>query len=148
MKGTIDISTNSTLQPDDPDFEVPSLVFQTTATTSSILQPINFDWTSNDTSTEYYLVLHFFEIQTSLIGRREFNILVNGIPAFDTPIILGKSSYWTGHRRSGYTYYNVSLVATSNATLPPLLNAFQLYKIALVGIVTYGADGNFLSIIN
>lgn len=141
--GWNEISTNSTVEPDD-EFKTPSLVLQTAATTSSTKEPLNFNWYSDYKSTEYYFILHFNEIQKSLTGRREFDIVINGIKAYDKPTIPDPSfSLWSSHWRSGFTNYTVSLAATSNSTLPPLLNAFELYKIAPVGVSTYGADGKF-----
>ncbi|XP_078149608.1 putative LRR receptor-like serine/threonine-protein kinase At1g51880 isoform X2 [Carex rostrata] len=140
LTGTIDISTNSTLVP-DVDFEPPSVVMQTAATTSSILKPLNINWTVDNKSTTYYWILHFYEIQPPLIGRREFDTLMNGKKVLNEPTIP-QTSHWTTIWWRGVTNYNISLVATSNSTLPPLLNAYELYKIAPVGVTgtTYSAD--------
>jgi Malectin-like domain len=139
-----DISTSSTVDYSDPEFEVPSVVMQTAATTSSTLQPLSLHWSSNK-STRYYFILYFYEIQTPLTGRREFNIFVNGKKSFDEPTIpsMPQNWLWVSHWWSGDTDYNVSLVATSNSTLPPLLNAFEQYTVGPVSISTYANDGMF-----
>ncbi|XP_078149478.1 putative LRR receptor-like serine/threonine-protein kinase At1g05700 [Carex rostrata] len=138
LKGTTEISTNSTIQSDD-DFEIPSIVKQTAATTNTTEEPLNLNWITDEISNKYYLIFHFYEIQTSLTGPREFDILINGDKPFNKPTIL---QTWNSSTMllSSFTNYNVSLVATSNSTLPPLLNGYELYKIAPVGVPTYGAD--------
>ncbi|KAF3325233.1 Cysteine-rich receptor-like protein kinase 25 [Carex littledalei] len=138
LNGTTEISTNSTVQTDD-DFEIPSIVKQTAATTNTTEQPLNLNWITDEKSTKYYLILHFYEIQTSLTSPREFDILINGNKPFNKPSIL-QTWNWSTILLSTFTIYNVSLVATSSSTLPPLLNGYELYKIAPVGVPTYGAD--------
>lgn len=46
------------------------------------------------------------------------------------------------------TDYSISLVATSNSTLPPLLNAIELYKLIIpLQALTDGGDGiSFISL--
>lgn len=141
------MSTNSTIET-NPDLQTPSVVLQTAAATSSTLQNLTLVWNSDDKSTEYYFVLQFYEIRTSLTGRREFDILVNG-QQIDESIILEPQHPWhfTPHQLSGFTNYTVSLVPTSISTLPPLLSAFELYKVAPVGIQTYDEDGKFIIVL-
>jgi hypothetical protein len=136
LNGTIEISSNSTIEA-DPD-ETPSVVMQNAATTSSTQQPLNLYCSVDDKSSTYYWIFHFYEIQPSSTGQREFDLLING--AMESNKIIFQTWYRITVERSGFTNYNVSLVATSNSTLPPLLNAYELYKIAPVGVPTYGVD--------
>lgn len=143
--GTIDISINSTIAP-DPDFETPSLVMQTAAVTSSTTQPFVMYWSSNNESNRFYVILHFAEIQdTSSNIPRAFNIFANGFQFSKEPYSLNfLSSGVFATVATNFTHCNISLVATSSSTLPPLLNGFELYKIAPMGVATYDADGNEL----
>ncbi|XP_078149484.1 senescence-induced receptor-like serine/threonine-protein kinase [Carex rostrata] len=136
LNGTIEISSNSTIEA-DPD-ETPAIVMQTAATTSSTQQPLNLYWNVDDKSSTYYWIFHFYEIQASPTGQREFDLLING--AMGSKKIIFQTWYRITLQRSGFINYNVSLVATSNSTLPPLLNGYELYKIAPVGVPTYSED--------
>lgn len=137
------ISTSSTFE-SDTTFATPSLIMQTAATTLNTEQPLNISWTSEDESTKFLVILHIGEIQdiprTSL---REFDIYANEIQVFNHSTIPSKLySGWAKYTHTGHTEYNVSLKATADSTLPPLLNAFELYVVTPVTeIPTYSEDG-------
>jgi Malectin-like domain len=127
----------------DSTFGVPPVVLETAATTSSIEEPLSFDW-STDPSTKYYFIFYIYEIQKPLSGRREFDVCINDIFSFNEPFIPSIYDYtyiWATYWNSGFGNYNVTLVATSNSTLPPLLNAFELYTVVPVDISTEPNDG-------
>jgi Malectin-like domain len=118
---------------------------QTAVTTSSVLVPLVINW-SSDKNVKYYFIFHFYEIQTQLTGQREFDMIINGARALTEPILLKQwvlaAGWW-----SGYTEYIISLKATTNSTLPPLLNAYEVYAAAPVAVVTtYTEDGKFYSL--
>jgi Malectin-like domain len=141
------ISNSSKFDISDPDYGVPPVVLQTAATTSSIQKPLSF-YLTTDPSTEYCFLFYFYEIQTPLTGRREFDMYVNDYNILGEPIIPSIYSYnylWARFVKSGFDNYNVTLVATSNSTLPPLLNAFELYTVASVDISTLPNDGILFS---
>ncbi|KAJ4821420.1 Leucine-rich repeat protein kinase family protein [Rhynchospora pubera] len=102
---------------------------QTAATTSSTRQPLNFSLSSDDISTKYYVILHFADIASSN-GSRKFSIYVNGRLMSPEYIPSFLSSSYINYTLTGFTNYNVSMVATSSSTLPPLLNAIELYTVA------------------
>lgn len=66
-------------------------------------------------------------------------------PLFNEAIVLKKlESLLAPYTDTDNIEYNVSVKATSNSTLPPLLNAFELYVIRpATGITTYSEDGIF-----
>ncbi|KAJ4821267.1 Leucine-rich repeat protein kinase family protein [Rhynchospora pubera] len=131
-------------------FEAPSIVFQTAATpvNSSVLQ---FDWAPSplDKSPSYWWALHFCE--TQLLGKNQsrwFNITVDGLMWYAEPY---SPSYLRADEIFGkyglqLPYYNVSLVATGNSTLPPLLNAFELFIV--LPVANLPTDGGDVSAIN
>jgi hypothetical protein len=41
----------------------------------------------------------------------------------------------------GSAQYNVSINATANSTLPPFINAVEIYSIVSAGVGTYSEDG-------
>ncbi|XP_078176446.1 putative LRR receptor-like serine/threonine-protein kinase At1g51860 [Carex rostrata] len=137
----IDVSTKVNL---DIDFETPSRVMQTAVTTLNTTQPLYLNWTSEYDVTVFLLILHFSEIENiSSTEHREFNIYIN-------KILFGNWS--RSSTTSALTYsvwdnteYNLYLKATSSSTLPPLMNAFEVYAITpAIGIPTNSEDGIYL----
>ncbi|XP_078175112.1 putative LRR receptor-like protein kinase At1g51890 [Carex rostrata] len=135
------ISTNASIDYVDLDFGTPSRVFQTAAATTSTNQPFVIYWSSKDTTIKYYYILHFYETQdTSKTGSRDFYISERGNQLWDSPYPGSRKGGWVAGPTTGFTYYNVSLKATANSTLPPAMNAFELYTVASVGATTYAQD--------
>jgi Malectin-like domain len=129
------ISTSSNI--DGFTFEVPSAVFQTAAVSSTSSNSIDITWSTSDKSTLFYVLLHFAEIQivqnTSL---REFYIYANGEQVFQDPVPMNYlTPSFSSYRHTGHTKYNVSLKSSARATLPPILNALELYTILPVTVL-------------
>lgn len=140
------ISTNATINYAEEEFEVPSRVLQTAAATKSTNQQFVINWSSDNTSTKFSYVLHFYEVQdTSKTGSRDFYINFRGTQNFTVPYPGSIGKAWVRFLVEGFTDYNVSLKASPNSTLPPAMNAFELYEVATLGIPTYDKDGNFLN---
>lgn len=74
---------------------------------------------------------------------RQFDILVdndawNGSQHYTPKYLSAEAASWTVH---GSGQHSVSLVATPNATLPPILNAFEIYSVQqLTGFTTNIGD--------
>lgn len=110
---------------------------------------LNFSWTSdpalhNDNST-YLLFLYFAELQrVPSNALRQFDILVDnsteyGIQGF-IPKYLSAETVKIVAQGSGQ--HTVLLVATLEATLPPILNAMEIYSVKpMTEIGTNAADG-------
>ncbi|XP_042466304.1 probable LRR receptor-like serine/threonine-protein kinase At1g05700 [Zingiber officinale] len=127
------VSTNSTVRNLPQDlFEVPSVVMQTAVTpinSSSIL--ITWDPLPGAVN-QFFPILHISEI-LDLAGTnqsRQFNIYMNGIHWLGdimTPKYLYSDAVYSLLPFPSSPTYNISLEALSNSTLPPILNAFELY---------------------
>ncbi|KAL6623562.1 hypothetical protein ACP70R_033441 [Stipagrostis hirtigluma subsp. patula] len=126
--GTVDVSNIS-------NFDTPTNILQSAATPVNGNR-IDFTWSSdpalnNDNST-YLLLLYFAEVQRlPRNALRQFDILVdsttwNGSQGF-TPNYLSAEIVKRTVQGSGQ--HVVSLVATPEATLPPILNAFEIYAV-------------------
>ncbi|KAJ1701178.1 hypothetical protein LUZ63_000957 [Rhynchospora breviuscula] len=139
------ISTNATVAP-NAELEDPSLVIQTAATSLTTKEPLVMNWTNDNMSATYCVILHFAEIQLGNISktaRREFNIFGKGSIMSSqpyTPALL--STQFIDFNYTNALTYNISLEATLSSTLPPLLNAIELYTILPVTATTYAQDGN------
>lgn len=132
-------------------FDAPPVVLRSAAT------PVNgtrleFSWSpdtsqNNDSSSAAYLLLLYFAELQQLPGNvlRRFDILVDG-------------ASWNGSRSytpkylsaevveqvvvQGSGQHTVSLVATPDAILPPILNAFEIYSLRqMTELATNNGDG-------
>lgn len=127
-------------------FQVPSAVMQTAVTpvNSSVLE---FDGGPGpfDKNPSYWFALHVSEIQ--LLDKNQsrlFNITVNGAmwygQSYSPPYLLINTVF--GKSALQLPQYNVTLVATGNSTLPPLLNAFESFIVLpVLNVPTDDGDG-------
>ncbi|CAD6269779.1 unnamed protein product [Miscanthus lutarioriparius] len=110
---------------------------------------IDFAWSPdssiNNDSTSYLLLLYFVEVQRLPSSAvRRFDILV------DNSTWNGSQRYTPKHLSAelvkrmvlGSRQHTVSLVATPDATLPPILNAFEIYSVmSMTELAMNDADG-------
>ncbi|GJN15001.1 hypothetical protein PR202_gb01885 [Eleusine coracana subsp. coracana] len=119
-------------------FEVPSIVMQTAFTPRDASK--NFDdiyWVAVPNhvypAPEYICILYFAELQ-NLSGNavRRFNITINGklwYPGPYTPLYLHANPVYNERPLYGSSQYNVTLTATSDSTLPPIINAVEVFSV-------------------
>ncbi|CAN6707249.1 unnamed protein product [Malus baccata var. baccata] len=113
------------------DYHVPSIVMRSASTPLDPSDTMDFNWNAPDTSTQYYIFIHFAEFQLLKANQsRSFNITLNGdhwfgpfAPAYLSTITVFSPSALTGGN------YSFSLVQTENSTLPPILNAMEVYTL-------------------
>ncbi|KAK3136805.1 hypothetical protein QOZ80_5BG0442710 [Eleusine coracana subsp. coracana] len=128
-------------------FDTSSKILWSAATPVNRTQ-IDFTWSPdsfvNNDNTTYLLLLYFAELQRlSSNALREFDILVdnatwNGSQRY-TPKYL--SAELVKKMVQGSSQHTVSLVATTDATLPPILNAFEIYSVLpMTELATNDAD--------
>lgn len=141
---SIDVSNSSSFT------EPPSVVLQGAATPVNGAR-LNFSWSpdpslNSSSSTAYLLLLYFAELQRlPSSALRRFDILIDG-------------ASWDGSRNytpkylsaevvkrvvvQGAGQHAVSLVATPDATLPPILNAIEIYSVQqMTEFATNNPDG-------
>ncbi|WOL11092.1 Receptor-like protein kinase [Canna indica] len=118
----------------DDQFQVPSPVMQSAIYNSSrleiILKPVDFG-----DLNKYFAVMHFCEVQSlPQDASRQFFVflndaLLNEAKSF-TPEFLYSQSVYNKDPIAGFSdrYINISLVQTSNSTLPPILNAIEVFS--------------------
>ncbi|WOL11084.1 leucine-rich repeat receptor-like serine/threonine-protein kinase [Canna indica] len=129
------MNTNSSIQylADDP-FQVPSPVMQSAIYNSSrleiILKPVDFG-----DLNEYFALMHFCELQSlPQDASRQFFVFLNDALLNDGksfgPEFLYPRSIFNKDPITGFSdrYINISLGQTSNSTLPPILNAIEVFS--------------------
>ncbi|XP_037452608.1 probable LRR receptor-like serine/threonine-protein kinase At4g20450 isoform X1 [Triticum dicoccoides] len=129
-----EISATSVVQNYVTDvYDVPSAVMQNAASVNG--SRIDFSWgpvdPSENISSSYFFVFYFSELQNVQSNAvRQFDIIVNNKTWNTqpyTPRFLFADSF--SGIVQGLASYSVSLVATENATLPPILNAMEMYLV-------------------
>lgn len=119
------------------DYKLPSLVMQTSVTPKNQNGSIGFVLNGqgrepdDEMIPEFYLYMHFFEVKNLMPDEtREFDIYINGTLWFGSisPSQLSTTTIFsiTGIRGSAI---HVVISPTQNSTLPPLLNAFEVYTV-------------------
>ncbi|VVB16616.1 unnamed protein product [Arabis nemorensis] len=114
-------------------YDPPKVALTTAATPTNASAPLTIEWSSANPEDEYYLYGHFAEIQNFQTNdTREFNILMNRILLFG-PLIPEKSKINTIYSTSSVTCdegrCSFQLIKTNRSTLPPFLNAFEVYRV-------------------
>lgn len=117
----------------DNDYDPPKKALAAAATPSNASGPLTISWTPANPGDQYYLYSHFAEIQDLQDNdTREFDLLWNGVVSTETIIpskleintLLDTPPETCGDERCRY-----QLIKTSRSTLPPLLNALEIYTV-------------------
>jgi Malectin-like domain len=139
------ISTNSSIQ--ITHLDVPSSVLQTAAVPSVTTISMEISLVLPYNNQSYFLVLHFAEVQIKgPTDIREFKVYINGTPhGTVTPVKFSQS--YLELQQTLYDPLVISLVPTDRATLPPILNAIEIYRtLPVISAPTDNVDGISFSI--
>ncbi|XP_057976107.1 senescence-induced receptor-like serine/threonine-protein kinase [Malania oleifera] len=111
-------------------FRPPVKVMQTAFTALNNSKSFRLYWVPDDPSFQVYFYMYFSEIQELKANQfREFNLYLNG-------------NFWNGPFVPNYLYtntlyttsaetqtdYSITFNQTDNSTLPPIINAFEIYR--------------------
>ncbi|XP_010481036.2 PREDICTED: receptor-like protein kinase At3g21340 [Camelina sativa] len=116
-------------------FDLPQGAMASAATRENDNGTWEFPWSLKDSTTRFHIYLHFAEIETLLANEtREFNVFLNGKlfygPYSPTSLSIGTMST---QPESTLTCKGGScllqLVKTTKSTLPPLINAIELFTV-------------------
>ncbi|KAL0562310.1 hypothetical protein IC582_002762 [Cucumis melo] len=124
------VSTNRTVdETGHNNHQPPSVVMQTASARINASEPLEIWWDTED-SSQYYVFIHVAEV-VELQGNqsRGFNIMHNG-DLFYGPLIPSYLSTLTifGHEPlDAADRHTFSFTPIENATLPPIVNAFEVY---------------------
>ncbi|XP_047043817.1 putative leucine-rich repeat receptor-like protein kinase At2g19210 [Lolium rigidum] len=131
-----EMSTTRKVHNMNPDlFEAPPAVLRTAISPRNNIQ-IQFSWEPqpqpNDPSPAYFIIMHFTELQLlPANATREFYINLNG-DLWDrdavTPAYLYSGVYYNTFA-SRKSQYNITINATANSTLPPIINAVEVFSV-------------------
>lgn len=124
----------------------PSAVMRTAITPKDPTTPLNFWFTTTNTNVQHYIYMHFAEVETLATGDvRNFNIYLNEAPYIRdlTPAWGSATTVFTSNPLTGNTTYNFTMEMTNLSTLPPILNAMEVYTVRNISqLETDPTDGN------
>ncbi|KAM1462360.1 hypothetical protein ACFXTO_047413 [Malus domestica] len=124
------VTTSLTIDPENQNvYQVPSIVMSSTPKNATNL---DLWWNSPDENTKYYVYLQFAEIEKLQTNQtRLLSITRNGKP-FQEPfplLYLATSTVSMTEALTGAALHNSSISHDGNSTLPPILNAFEIYTV-------------------
>uniref|UniRef100_J3M919 Protein kinase domain-containing protein n=1 Tax=Oryza brachyantha TaxID=4533 RepID=J3M919_ORYBR len=143
------ISTTLTVQHIENDiFEAPSSVMRTAITPRNASANLQFSWEAytqpKDPVPGYIANFHFAELQLLPSNAvREFRINLNGRPVYNEsykPTYLYTDAIFNRKPFLRYLMYNISINATANSTLPPIINAVEVFSI--IPTTSVGTDSH------
>ncbi|XBJ26828.1 hypothetical protein VPH35_004180 [Triticum aestivum] len=147
-----EISTTKQVDSADDDYEVPSAVMQTAFIPLNASMNLEFTWDldprPHDPSPGYFMIMHFSELQLlPSDALRQFDININGVSRFTPRGISPTLGVGVIYNEKPYrdSNYNISINATANSTLLPILNALELFSI--MSMTNFGTDSGDVSAI-
>ncbi|KAM7468974.1 hypothetical protein LguiA_007157 [Lonicera macranthoides] len=132
FSNTTILSTLSEIE--DNNFQVPSNVMKTVIMPQNASDDLEFSWWPESTTDLFYIYMHFAEVEALQPNQsRSFNIYLNG-KLWYGPLSPRNLSAFTIYSVSpsscnGNTVCRLTMNRTDNSTLPPIINAFELYQV-------------------
>lgn len=138
------LNTSSTIDPDNQNsFELPSVVMSTAIKPKNVNESLNFSWQPTDQNAEYYIFMHFAEVEKLQPNQTRFQYITKNGKIYNDLFALEymypATSYSSKAMSGGQ---DISIFKAENSTLPPILNAFEIYKVKkFVELDTSQGDG-------
>ncbi|KAG2250686.1 hypothetical protein Bca52824_080822 [Brassica carinata] len=129
---TVSLSTNLTIDTSSGSYNVPQHVANSAIFPANASHPLNIWWDIGDTNAHSYIYMHFAEIQNLGSNEiREFNITYNGGEVWESFFRPHKLKITTIFSRTALSSsdgkFNFTFTMTESSTLPPLINALEVY---------------------
>ncbi|GJN14998.1 hypothetical protein PR202_gb01882 [Eleusine coracana subsp. coracana] len=148
-----EISTDKEVQgKPNAHLEVPSKVMQTAITPRDGSMSIDLPWDAEPNHVYpmpgYICIMYVAELQNLAGGTavRQFYVTINGKSSLPyTPKYLVSDALQNLQPHHGFTEYNASIVATANSTLPPIVNAVEVFSV--ISTANVGTDAQDVSAI-
>uniref|UniRef100_A0A0E0EQ01 Protein kinase domain-containing protein n=1 Tax=Oryza meridionalis TaxID=40149 RepID=A0A0E0EQ01_9ORYZ len=151
----VEVSTTKTVQNVEKDmFEAPSAVMRTAITPRNASDSIELFWTTDpsaaasDPPPGYIAIMHFSELQLVQGNAvRAFNISLNDqwLDIGMTPDYLYADASFNTVPFRGSSRYNLTFRATANSTLPPIINALEIFSVIPTTNVPTDAKDDLIS---
>ncbi|KAL0865450.1 hypothetical protein Bca101_044568 [Brassica carinata] len=125
-----EINTSLPVISDGNSYILSSLVMSTAMTPTNTTNPITMTLENSDPNVRYFVYIHFAEVEDLSLRpnqTREFDIRINGVtvdPAFSPKYLQTNTIVLNPESQTNIVF---SLVRTSKSTLPPIVNALEIY---------------------
>ncbi|XP_038890005.1 probable leucine-rich repeat receptor-like protein kinase At2g28990 [Benincasa hispida] len=134
ISGWVQIQTSSEVNNNDnKGFKAPSSVLNTASTVADASAPMFIPWGDPDQSTKFYIYMYFAELQTLQPNQsRTFKIYNNGKLFYNrdvSPAYLNENVIYSPAPLSINATHEFTLVMSQGSTMPPILNALEIYKV-------------------
>ncbi|KAI5336909.1 hypothetical protein L3X38_016178 [Prunus dulcis] len=128
------LDTISTINSDSGDpYQLPSVVMRTASTPKNPCDSLSIIFSLPDKDAEYYGYLHFAEVEILKLNQSRLQYAFwDGAGTFGpfAPQYLSTNTiYSTNAWSTRGPYANISITRAKNSTLPPILNAFEIYMV-------------------
>lgn len=123
------ITTSQDIDVSGNGYRAPSGVIRTAARPRNRTGSLELTWTTSDPNAQFYVYMYFAELeQLSRNQSREFNVSWNGNPLFGPliPRSFDTTTVYNSRPLVG-SEHRLSIYRTGNSTLPPILNAIEIY---------------------
>jgi len=151
MKTTLGIDLDTVNNP----YKLPTEVLNSAVSALRLSDSVNIWRNYNDTSFEYKVYLHFFDFEERVDSseKRIMNVIINGFGEGVDDNVTRKISLSYNQLltlpltvKVGMGINNIFIKATPDSHLPPMLNAYEIYRVIPQSVsATHQDDGNFLS---
>ncbi|KAK9922735.1 hypothetical protein M0R45_031183 [Rubus argutus] len=106
----------------------------TAATPKNASNPLDIFWFADDNTTEYYIYMHFADVEKLQRNHsRQFNITMNRKNFYGPfiPDYLHTGTIYNTRALKGSEsqIYDFSMFMVGNSTVPPILNAYEVYAV-------------------
>ncbi|XVE70540.1 hypothetical protein DITRI_Ditri10aG0080200 [Diplodiscus trichospermus] len=123
------VTTTSAINSNENGYKAPLEVISTAAMPHNGSDKLELSWTADADTSKFYVFMYFAEVQQLERNQtRKFNISWNGsiisrplIPRYLSASTISNSEAFTGKE------HRISIYKTGDATLPPILNAIEIY---------------------
>ncbi|GKV52505.1 hypothetical protein SLEP1_g59082, partial [Rubroshorea leprosula] len=113
------------------DYQPPSLAMISAGTPADARNSLDFYLDSSDFNDKFYIYMHFAEVEELEANTsRVMSISHNGVHLYGpfTPEYLHATTVFTRTAWKGGQYALFSIYKARGSSLPPILNAFEIYK--------------------
>ncbi|XP_020869840.1 probable LRR receptor-like serine/threonine-protein kinase At1g05700 isoform X3 [Arabidopsis lyrata subsp. lyrata] len=125
-----EINTSLPVTSDNNSYSLSSLVMSTAMTPTNTTRPITMTLEDSDPNVRYFVYMHLAEVEDLSLKpnqTREFDIGINGVTvaAGFSPKYLQTNTFFLNPESQSKIVF--SLVRTPKSTLPPIVNALEIY---------------------
>ncbi|OWM84447.1 hypothetical protein CDL15_Pgr000886 [Punica granatum] len=137
------VNTSMAINTNENGYKAPFQVIHSAARPKNGTGSLELQWTSSDENDQFFIFLYFAEVEALQKNQsRKFNVSWNGSQLFGpfTPRYLYATTLANPKALVGKNH-RISVDKTDDSTLPPILNAVEIYRAMLVEeFLTNSAD--------